>query len=156
MSLHVLREELGVTLMREEPGVSLHVVGKEPDVSLLKENEGVSPHVVGEEPNVALLTEVVSVSPHVMGEELGLSSRDEELCVSLHVVRDASMSPMVEEQTVMWIPRSWRMTCEGQSGRVTYSQLVHLTLTGGEPWAPIECSSSTLMMYWAGQSTGVV
>ena len=72
------------------------------------------------------------------------------------LVEELSMSLLVEEQTFMWIPSSWRMTCGGQSGRVTYSQPVHLTLTGGEPWAPIECSSSTWMMYWVGQSTGVV
>ena len=48
------------------------------------------------------------------------------------------------------------MNCEGASERVTYSQLVHLALIGGEPWLLIECSSSNLMANWAGQSTGVL
>ena len=50
--------------------------------------------------------EELSVSLHVVGEELNVSL----------LVGELSMSPLVEEQTCMWIPSSWVATCGGQSG----------------------------------------
>ena len=66
VSLHVVKEELGLSLLKEGVSVSLHMVREELGVSLLKE-EGVSLHVLGEE--VVVLQLVV----------YDVSSLDEEL-----------------------------------------------------------------------------
>ena len=69
MGEHVVREELGVSLLKEV-SVSLHVVREELSIFLLKEI-GVALHVVREE-LVALLLVVgeLCTSPHCMVEEL--------------------------------------------------------------------------------------